>query len=851
MGLNYYDRDEFGALWTQSRPLFEDARELNGATLFESIVSRFTRALTILVGLAFLGSVSRAWHSGWHPLFDVEIGVVIVIMSLFALRRRIKPRYMALALITASYFVGMTSLLSYGLTGGGGAIILTGVGIICGAVYGRRRGLLVSGLIFISILLFAVGIQTGGWPLIPLPVDTQARAVSGWLNLSIDMFVVAAIAIFCINAIQERLLLMMKISRGEYIFTQAALDAQQDLFLVFDATSKKPIRWNNAVCEFLGLTEEESRAQIIPEDWAARMGLNTKEVAAAVGRVTSGALPYIEFDLLSRENEKVPMEFHAAAVTMPDKRQLTVAIGRDLRDRRAAEKALRESERHFRLITENIPAVVWTLNHAGLPTYISPNVENICGFVADEISKDGLGLWVSRIHADDRERFRTSFIQLLIHKQPIDFKYRFTGKDGREIWLQQRGTPAADPNEEASAYGVFWDITEQVRTAEHLRQSEKLETIGQLAGGVAHDFNNQITAIVGCAELLSLEVTHHPEAMVYVNEIMKCAQHASVLPDQLLTFARRKPENNLPQNVHEMISETVAIVRRSMNKNINFTVQLDADHPMVAANEGQLQNALLNLLLNARDAMPGGGTLTIRTHNDVITELKAERPSLVPGAYLYLSVQDTGEGMGEETKHRIFEPFFTTKPVGKGTGMGLSTVFCAVKELGGEIHVDSQLNQGTTMTLILPGIPLKVVPAPMSRNKGQSDGRRVMLVDDEPEVLRLVSSMLKDMGFEVVSCLGGTQAVTEYRRNSSDYDLVILDMVMPDQSGADTFSALRRLDRRIRVLLASGKATDEEIAQILDRGAMGFLPKPFSSHQLRDKISGIMGDGRGLSQMEG
>jgi PAS domain S-box-containing protein len=829
------DVEKVGELGKRSSAIFGSADDLDGDSLFQHIVTRLANILPWFGGIVLVASISRAWQSGRHPLFDVQIVFIFIVFLVFFLRRRIPPRWTATALLTALHFVGIVSLISYGLLGGGGAIILVGVGILFGTIYGRRLGIIAAGVICVTFFAVAAGGFQGWWPLFPKGVELYLSAWTSWINIGVDMAVVSIVLILCISAIQERLRSLALMNRAESIFINSVFNAQRDLFLVFDPKDGKPLSWNTAFRQFFGLSDREIEAKRIPDDWMSHLTIQASDLTSAISQLTAGTGHSLEVDMKDRAGNQVPFEFHGSVVELPDDRHVIATVGRDLRERRTAERALRESERRFRLISETMPAVVWTVNHAGQMLYVSPNAIDICGFSAEEIVQDGLKLWMPRIHDDDRQKYKNAFINLMVHHKPSDCQYRFLTKSGRLIWLHERVVPIEGQDDEPAACGVFSDVTDQVNTAERSRQSEKLEVLGQLAGGAAHDFNNQISAIMGLADLLSHDAALAPHLKKRVDEIINCAHHAADLPNQLLTFSRRGSEKNVPVNVHEIINRLVSMISRSFSKSIRCRTLLFAHQPEIPSIASRLENALLNLCLNARDAMPGEGELTLSTENHRISAAEADRLSPAPCDYLFITVTDTGHGMSEETQKHIFEPFFTTKPAGQGTGMGLSQVFGFVKGADGEIEVRSKEGKGTSITLMLPMIQRENISV-----TSKEAVKKILLVDDDTGVLAMVSSMLQDMGFSVVECRNGRHAVEEFEQRSCEFSLVILDMVMPELDGRETFALLRKLNGDIPILLVSARSDDREIKTVLSRGASGYLPKPFNLRELKDKIDKVM-----------
>jgi PAS domain S-box-containing protein len=383
---------------------------------------------------------------------------------------------------------------------------------------------------------------------------------------------------------------------------------------------------------------------------------------------------------------------------------------------------------------------------------------------------------------------------------------------------------------------LFEEITERLRVEEQQQQMQKMEAVGRLAGGVAHDFNNQLGGIMGAAELLDLELTDQ-EQRLYLSQILQAAGRASELTQQLLSFARKGTVRWVNVDMHALIGEVVAILERNLDKRITVTRRLLAATHHVQGDPAQLQNMLLNLAWNARDAMPDGGDLGFAT---AVEEWPAGRlPSeMPPGRYLKISVSDAGLGLTAEARKHLFEPFFTTKPNGKGTGLGLAAVYGTVTSHHGEIQVESRPVQGTFFHIYLPVIEVadegEAVRAPDVAVAGQG---RVLLVDDESIIRGVGEQMLQSLGYEVVTAVDGAAAVTYYQRHWQQVDLILLDMIMPKLGGRDTYRALKKINPTLRVLLFSGYSLDNEAQMVLDEGALGFIQKPLRRVELSQRVA--------------
>jgi PAS domain S-box-containing protein len=389
--------------------------------------------------------------------------------------------------------------------------------------------------------------------------------------------------------------------------------------------------------------------------------------------------------------------------------------------------------------------------------------------------------------------------------------------------------------------------SEEERTAlqEMLHHSEKMQAIGQLAGGMAHDFNNQLAGIVAYAELLRDDGRDPEHRSTYVDRILLAAKRAADLTGQLLAFARKGKYLSVATDIHHTIVEVVTLLQHSIDKRITITSALDADSHIIKGDPTQLQNTLLNIALNARDAMPDGGDLSITTEVVELSQRDCDEShfELEPGRHIQICIVDSGEGMTEVVQERIFEPFFTTKAAGAGTGMGLAAVYGTMKSHHAAVVVDSELGRGTTFELHLPLAEAPTAEPARARSALSATKTRahILLVDDELMIRDVTSDLLVELGHEVTTCKDGAEAVATYRSNWQQIDMVILDMVMPNMSGRDTFIAMREINPEVKVMLSSGYSVEGEAQSILDEGALAFVQKPFGVERLARTVEEILG----------
>lgn len=407
-------------------------------------------------------------------------------------------------------------------------------------------------------------------------------------------------------------------------------------------------------------------------------------------------------------------------------------------------------------------------------------------------------------------------------------------KDGRTFAVEIVANFLERQGQEYSCAFVR-DITDRKQLELRLRQAEKMEALGQLSGGVAHDFNNQLMGVMGYAEVLRVRARNEPKLAELAANIIHSAQRAADLTRQLLAFSRRGPFVSEPVDLHEIVGEVVSILSHTIDKRILVKQKLEAGFPVTTGDASQLQSAILNLALNARDAMPTGGVLTFATTNVKLDESSGpdEPFPFVSGDYARLSVSDTGEGIEADKLHRVFEPFFTTKGV-KGTGLGLAAVYGTIRHHHGTVNVRSDIGNGTVVDVCLP--VTKLARAEIARRDSERDAllrsTHVLVVDDEPAVRDVTRRLLEERGCKVTTAENGKEALAFYKESFKTVDVVLMDMVMPIMGGRETLQAMRAINPNVRALLTSGHGTEEDVQAALNNGARAFIEKPFAGSTL-------------------
>jgi PAS domain S-box-containing protein len=501
----------------------------------------------------------------------------------------------------------------------------------------------------------------------------------------------------------------------------------------------------------------------------------------------------------------------------------------EILEHKQATAALVEAEERFRVVFENAPDGIYLAEKNGTILDVNREGLRISGLKRENVITkliEELGLRLEKWPFDLAEGtlYESSVTRVDGTSIPIEFSNHTVKAHGRELTL-----------------GVVRDISLRKKSeaeAEHLKaelhQAQKMEAIGRLAGGVAHDFNNLLGGIIGYTGVLQkLLQTQKKEAEI-VNKIHTISRQATDRVSQLLAFARKGKYKVGPVDIHVVIDEIIGLLEHTIDRKISLERALKATHTIVSGDHSQLHSAILNLAVNARDALPNGGMISFSTEQTVVAT-STDSLGLPSGQFIKIKVQDNGIGMNEEVRSRIFEPFFSTKEQGKGTGLGLASVYGTIKNHNGYIELESSPGKGATFTISLPLID---IPQPTAPNEPLPDTcvihstGKVLIVDDIDILREMIAESLKEIGFTTYECADGTDALEWFRSHYEECDLIILDLTMPTMGGHECFSVLKEIDPTVKVIITSGHAMDTEIGEILEEGALAFLQKPFEIVEL-------------------
>jgi PAS domain S-box-containing protein len=615
---------------------------------------------------------------------------------------------------------------------------------------------------------------------------------------------------------------------------QSFYENAADIIAVVDVDFKLT-NVNRRFEEELGMRREE----LLGRPVASVMTPESVEHARAQVRELFGGKSQVMFEITVHraDGEVVPFEVNAVPIRQDGAIRAIEASLRNISERRKRDEALRTSEETNRVLLNAASSAVFLIDARGIV------------LAANQATRDrmGQGELVGRpiaefLPPEVAERRRQKGLEVIRTGRPLEFEDECLG---RSYWTSIH--PIHDEDGAIIRLAIYSrDITEDKQAAEErkrltlqLQQAQKMEAIGTLAGGIAHDFNNLLMAIQGNVSLVLFDLEPSDQRHRLLTNIEKLVGSGAELTAKLLGYARRGKYESRPLRPNDLVRETAETFSR-MRKDIRIHCDLADGLKPIIADRGQLEQVLLNLFVNAADAMPNGGQLLLETRNATHHDIPAKGYTVNPGDYVRLSVRDTGVGMDRETMVRIFDPFFTTKRMGRGTGLGLASAYGIVKGHSGYIDVESEIGAGSVFFVYLPATDQPPAPEAKAGRQAEPGAGTVLLVDDELSVLEVTARMLERLGYTVVMAASGHEALTLYRGDPGRFRLVILDMIMPETGGGEVFDELKRINPEVRVLLASGYSMQGQARTIMNRGCTGFIQKPFTMDDLSLKLQAAL-----------
>ncbi len=685
--------------------------------------------------------------------------------------------------------------------------------------------ILLAGLM--AFILPELGLHAGTLSLLQLPPVVQG--------------LVCLVLIFDIYTIFQQLQIHRmrgRLAEREELFRLIGENAA-DMIAVVDMDGRR-IYNSLAYQKILGYSSEElqnssSLDQIHPDD------RERVQEAAAEARQT-GIGKNLEYRIRHKNGTWLVLESTSSVIrNAKGEAEKLVIVNRDITERKRASEALRFSEISFRSVIENAPYGIYRASASGKLLLVNPALQKMLGYESQaELLRVNLA---SDIHRDPLEYQKLNDL-FASQEEFTDVKVEWKRKDGTPLTARCTGWLVKHSGEGADYFEVFAeDVTEQCLLERQLRMAQKMEAVGRLSGGIAHDFNNLLGVILGYSQVLKRTLPAETPFFDYAEEIEKAGQRAAALTRQLLAFSRQQVLAPAVLDLNSLISEMEKLLPRLIGEDIQIVMALDPEIGRVKADQGQIEQVVMNLAVNARDAMPQGGKVVVATANATLDEAYTRHhPGSKSGEYVMLSVTDTGTGIDSETLAHIFEPFFTTKERGRGTGLGLATVYGVVKQSGGYVWVESELKKGSTFEIYLPRIeePVSVIgPAPPSVGTFRG-AETILLVEDADALRKLTRMLLAQNGYRVLTAADGAKALLMTQQDPERIDLLLTDVIMPEINGRELVERLKPLQPSMKVLYMSGYTDDA----LMDHGVLEsdthLLHKPFSEEDLIRKVREVL-----------
>ncbi|MBI5409602.1 MAG: response regulator [Nitrospirae bacterium] len=518
-----------------------------------------------------------------------------------------------------------------------------------------------------------------------------------------------------------------------------------------------------------------------------------------------------------------------------------------------AEEILQKSEERYRRITEAITDYIYTVRveeRRPVETTHSEACFAVTGYTKYEFAADPY-LWIRMVAVEDHDLVRQQIEQVLSGHFPQPIEHRIIRKDGVLRWVESTVVPHHDLNGSLISYdGIVRDVTERKKAVEerkkleeHLRQAHKMEAVGQLAGGIAHDFNNILSAIIGYASLLRMKMRKDDQMKANVDQIIASAERAANLTRSLLAYSRKQLIIPRPVDLNEIVWRIEKLLLPLIGEDIDFRTKLTENNLTVLADGAQIEQVLMSLATNSRDAMPRGGQIIIETGAmELDGDFVSAHPYIIPGAYAVISFTDTGAGMDEDIMGKIFDPFFTTKEVGKGTGLGLAMSYGIIKQHNGYIDVFSEPGRGTTFKIYLPLMTVKPQEAetPQMPVAFKAGLETILIAEDDKAVREIMNLLLTEFGYSVIAAKDGEEAVNKFIKNKDRIDLLLFDAVMPKKNGREAYEAVKEIRPDIKALFVSGYTADIMHSKGLLGEGLHFISKPVSPTELLEKIREVL-----------
>ncbi len=837
-------------------------RAENHSSAFESPELELKNALTrlfdvflpvtvLLGGVAFAWSVYQSLSRGWYLELYVHTAMYAFAVLLLVFRRYLSVMVVFSAMICLVGIDVVHSLFTNGMAGSAvlGFVV---VSIFLGIFFGKKAGLtaLVTGVVI--ILLVGAGIW---WGVFEMNVDAiRHLSDPGTWIIQVAMAVLYSVPlILTVNGARQKIIRTLNDLRDtnrqlekEVATRRMAEEGLRDseakyrrIFEhavegIFQTTGNRQMgRANPALARMFGFDRQDEFV-----DFLNTHGLNIFAAEKDVARIRDmlqerKSVEGYEMKVRRRDNSEIWISMSGQLVSGDDgETEVIEGIVEDITQRKKAEIALQESEARYRSLVET-SLVAFFIMQDGLFRFVNAHFCEISGYTAEEII-DKLGA-KDLVDESDLRFFQDLAMDGLHYHGPVTRQFKGVKKDGSVTTVKMTWS-VCDIGGRPAIVGTAIDVTKEAMLESQLLHAQKMEAVGTLAGGVAHDFNNILMALMGYGSMLQLRMKQSDPLRPYADQIIACTERAATLTQNLLAFSRKQRVEVRPCEVNTIVRNIEKLLRRLLPEDIDLTFVLVKD-VTVMADVPQIEQVLMNLATNARDAMPQGGQLRIEASEvEIDGSFIAAHGYGEPGKYALISVKDTGTGIDEETQKKIFEPFFTTKEVGKGTGLGLSIIYGIVKQHKGYIEVISAPKKGATFNIYLPAgekvVTVEELPYPEIKGGTET----ILFVEDNNDIRKVTTDIIRTKGYNVIEAVDGEEGLKKFMEHRDDVALVVLDAIMPRMNGKETYRKMRKIKPGVKVLFVSGYTRDA----ILGKGVYDYLPKPVPPEKLLGKIREII-----------
>ena len=674
------------------------------------------------------------------------------------------------------------------------------------------------------------------------PLEDEFSATLGqgarWMNhvLSLVTLLASGLLLLIGVGLSSAVLQQIRNSAEKY---RNLINTANDAILVIDTKTRVILEANNKACEILGVPEQQLVGKPESQLYPAQGDKTGRDLLKPN---TDGSARSRELKLLRADGIPVPVEVSASATELSG-RPAILGIFRDIRDRLEAAAILQRSEERFSYLIQNLSDVITVVAVDGTMLYHSPSIERVAGYQPSELLGSSL---LAFVHPEDEPAVRAALERVTLQVgSAAPPEYRFRRKDGSWVWLESVGNNLLNDVAVGGIVVTSRDVTGRRGLEEQVRQSQKMEAVGRLAGGIAHDFNNLLMVIRGYAEIVLEEDGATPAVRKSVETIVRTTESAASLTRQLLSFSRKHVFSPQVLDLNSLVDRMSEMLLGVLRDEMEFVVKLDSGACCVSADSGQIEQVIMNLVVNARDAMPHGGKLTLETAHITPDPPRATRSSaLLRGDFVMLAVTDTGIGMDSDTQSRIFEPFFTTKSKDEGTGLGLSVVYNIVRASGGHVRVSSEPGKGSTLQVFFPRVATPAKPlsveAPAKTLRGGME--TILVAEDQPDLRWMICQFLQQLGYSVLEAKDGGDAVALAEQYKGTIDVLLTDVVMPHIRGSEVAHRLSASRPDMKVIFMSGYTEGEFDAVPGENLAPGttLLQKPFELDSLAAKIRDVL-----------